>query len=78
MNDVAQAANAIYAQFQAMILENRLEIVDKHIIRGARGGLYYVNTYNKKVYLKAYQKRQCETPGLSVKGALSTGFPCTA
>ena len=42
--------------------------VPKRVLRGEQGGLYYVTDRGTRVYLKAYQRRQCRSPNRSVAG----------
>ncbi len=42
--------------------------VKKTILKGEKGGLYYVNTKGKQVYLKEYQRRQCREKVEQVAG----------
>jgi hypothetical protein len=45
---------------QSFIPTGKLDVVDKHIIEGDRGGYYYINERGNTVYLKRAQKNQCK------------------
>ena len=42
--------------------------VRKTILKGGGGGLYYVNSKGKRVYLKEYQRKQCRAATDQVAG----------
>ena len=39
--------------------KNKLPIVYKNVLTGARGGAYYVNGLGNKIWLKKHQRQQC-------------------
>lgn len=78
MEEIAQSVLQMREQLQTMRLnQNKLTIQQKAIVTGPSGrGKYYVNSRGRKVYLKEYQRIQCDTPGLTVRGAMPGG-PCS-
>jgi hypothetical protein len=54
----------------------RLPVVQKEVKQGPNGGFYYTNRLGKPVYLKEYQRKQCEEGTLrGSHGACQFGHP---